>query len=98
VDRKQRDKLISDAEIGEAFLAWREDDCTVKMLDYLEYEAGEATKALVNIDPADTEKMRKGQNKVHIYTGMKNTILGFINRGNMAVEYLKASEEDGPTD
>ena len=98
MDEKQRDKLISDAERGEAFISWKLDDCTQLMLEYLQTEAEKAQRGLLNIKPTDVDGMYEAQSTARVYLEMVRVIDGFINKGRMAIDYLRASEEDAPVD
>jgi hypothetical protein len=84
--------------MGEAFATWKVDDCTQFMLAHLQGEAENARGELVTIKPTDTDSMYEAQNTVRVYLEMIRVIDGFINKGNLAVDILRANDEDAPTD
>lgn len=98
MDEKQRDKLISDAERGEDFITWKLDDCTQFMLEHLQDEAEKAQRNMLTIKPTDVDGMYEAQKHARLFLEMVRVIDSFINQGRMATDYLRASEEDGPTD
>lgn len=83
------DELIAQAEIGEEARRFVASDLGKTLMGLAEQQALSALEDLAHADPADTEAIRKLQNKVRLGRDFAGWLLELIQDGDNAMEIFK---------